>query len=1378
MTHSLSRLLALFAACLAPAAGAGTFLAFTPDRSQESALLSVAGCAPDPGLATGSLGAAPDAGIWICHTGAWGAPSTDLGAFAGGRDLTRTSAEFLTPPLAQELQVGGRAELVFYHAWYTDLVSVAGQDVMTPVHYEIIEMTRHGEPVTIAEGDLYNPTTWMNTPSREAVTLDVRAYIVPAGSRLGVRIGNLRGASGRLLYGGVSASEQVSYADAGLTLFGVQPAEPEPPAEEPPPPAEEPPPPTEEPPPPAEEPPPAAEEPPPAAEEPPPAAEEPPPAPVPPPAPTTPANDAGTDDRSVSSGGGGATSLALLVPLALAALRRRALVALALLLALSHGPAVAGGTFLAFTPHRAQETALLTAAGCVPDAGLASGMLVAAPQPGICHTGIWGAPSTGLVVFGFERDLTRASAEFLTAPLASALNVGGRAELVFYHAWYSEQGAVLGQGVMSPVHYEIIEMTRHGEPVTIASGDLGNFIAWLHMPTREAVVLDVPSHVIRAGSRLGVRIANLRGPFGRLLYGGTSASEEVSYADAGLTLHSAHASAEPLEPPAEPPVSVEPPPAEEPPPTAEELPPTSSGEAPPASASSQGGGGAMTLALIVPLVLAALRAFARAGWRFMVNASLFACALAALGATALLGPQAGPREAERAERRGDLGQVSIDPDWARQLAARPRDPAGLTGSGITSVAHAADGSAASQAGAYGSRLFRTGYVGVEPTLGVTGNGWIFYSAIVTTEASGLDSVVIRSKDGGATWEPASPPRPTQDPYLWVDPTTDRIFRTDFAGCGLVSYSDDYGATWTDVPPVGCGHNTDHQTIYAGPPVTSTTAGYPNIIYYCAAGGGSLNVGSTMTTCSRSLDGGQTFLPTLTPPFVPAADADAVAGLPGHCGGLSGHLFVAADGAVYVPRGICGQPWLAISRDEGNTWTRVQVAQTGMARDAYGAWEHEAAVRADAHGNVFYSWVAHDRIPYLAVSRDGGKTFAAPIRIAPPAVKEANLPNMDMDEAGRLVFSYMGSTNSPGAPFPTEMYCRNQVCPGYNVAAAPYLDVTWNAYITLLAEPLKARPLLETVTSNDPADPLIRGECGPFRCQAEYDFIDVEFGPTGQIVAAAIDGCVPGEACTDPGEAVLGVMMKGVAATPAAPQSRFVASGSLTYAFVPVAARASGADSPEGCAMETGAAMGTLGAAPPLGRCHSAATGTITAYSLPPAEFTSAPLAAPLTIGGPTRLIFHVVDVDNEPEFFSAYPYYLVHAVPAEGDAVLLDEGFAATVAHEGRNEVSFELPPLSVPAGSRLRFSFKVEGDRTAGARILFGGGPYGDAGITLTVGRLVAASDEKSPAASSESGEMVAAAPAAGSLGGALLMPLLVLLALRHRPRSPTAIPGRAGRG
>ncbi|MDP8956819.1 MAG: glycoside hydrolase, partial [Actinomycetota bacterium] len=268
-------------------------------------------------------------------------------------------------------------------------------------------------------------------------------------------------------------------------------------------------------------------------------------------------------------------------------------------------------------------------------------------------------------------------------------------------------------------------------------------------------------------------------------------------------------------------------------------------------------------------------------------------------------------------------QALINPAIEREvLNRRDNDPFGLEGSGAQAIAHHAGGQPISSEGASDtlarSRLYRTGFFAIEPTLGVTKDGSIFYQTTDAREWPAFSTDVIRSTNDGRSWKAVGPrlgPESrhpiTEDPYLYVDEKTGRVFTVDFLlPCSAISYSDDKGKSWTST--LSACDLVDHQTLFAGPPVTSPTIGYPNIVYYCSAGAG-LARWSMESSCLKSLDGGKTFVRTGEPAFI----TDPRDGIPGQeCSGVHGHGFADDDGTVYIPKGHCGKPWLAISRDEG------------------------------------------------------------------------------------------------------------------------------------------------------------------------------------------------------------------------------------------------------------------------------------------------------------------------------------------------------------------------------------------------------------------------------------------------------------------------------
>ena len=432
--------------------------------------------------------------------------------------------------------------------------------------------------------------------------------------------------------------------------------------------------------------------------------------------------------------------------------------------------------------------------------------------------------------------------------------------------------------------------------------------------------------------------------------------------------------------------------------------------------------------------------------------------------------------------------------------------AGASGAAATqggrAVAFTAGGTRVNAKHAPRLETFRTGVKPVgEPNIGIAKDGSIWASAMQD---------VVRSTDNGKSWQKLvlDGHVATLDPYLYVDPVTSRVYKSDLAGtCQVLSWTDDRGKTWTHAP-AAC-NQSDHQSIAAGPPVAGLpVTGYPNVLYNCSQTLG-YNGYSFATGCARSLDGGLTWTPTGTFAFADPSpygvgEGSGDAGVPGHCNGDNGPIFVAPYGRLFVPRGWCNQPWLAWSDDGGTTWTRVEVAKNGMNTSTSGGFgfvapgsgqsDHEAAVVADKAGNVYYLWMAKDRLPYLAVSRDRGKTFGPPLKVAPPGLREAWGPALDVDAKGRVAMAFMGSTDSPGAPW-----------------TGSYGETTFTGYLAVVPRPTDAKPLVWAGPVTKADTPFVYGKCGPGRCDSGVlDFIDVAFAPDGSVWGAFVDSALGDE----------------------------------------------------------------------------------------------------------------------------------------------------------------------------------------------------------------------------------------------------------------------------
>lgn len=411
---------------------------------------------------------------------------------------------------------------------------------------------------------------------------------------------------------------------------------------------------------------------------------------------------------------------------------------------------------------------------------------------------------------------------------------------------------------------------------------------------------------------------------------------------------------------------------------------------------------------------------------------------------------------------------------------------------------------------------------VEPTLGFTPEGTLFYMGVEWTRESVPASDegqelplprVYRSEDGGGTWTNVTPEVPvggiegppyTFDPFLWVDEETGRVFTLDMFPiflCGWLSWSDDSGASWTN-QPLGCTGQPgdyDHQSMGGGPPVEGPTTGYENALYQCA------NRGSD-TACSRSLDGGLTWTP-IVPPYA-GVDPDRLevnTTLPGgpergidrgFCGGGHGHPEVGPGGTLYIPSIFCGQPMVAVSTDEGRSWSLHR-----FDGDAPGLYGPDPSVAVDDEGNAFFLWENATGDVKLSSSTDQGSSWSDPASVRHPNVTAAHLPTIDAEGTAGVAIAYAGTEDIPGG------YAHPEYDDGYQIGQDPTLDAsTWHGYLTVTTNALAEDPVFLSTRVNEASGPLVRGPCGPGRCPGMYDFIDVQISPTGRPYGAFVDAC--------------------------------------------------------------------------------------------------------------------------------------------------------------------------------------------------------------------------------------------------------------------------------
>jgi len=392
--------------------------------------------------------------------------------------------------------------------------------------------------------------------------------------------------------------------------------------------------------------------------------------------------------------------------------------------------------------------------------------------------------------------------------------------------------------------------------------------------------------------------------------------------------------------------------------------------------------------------------------------------------------------------------------------------------------------------------YPTGAQAMEPSFDVAADGTVLFQSWGVFGPAGLppQPAVLRSRPPYAHWTDVSPVGPGQsfDPNLILDHRTNRVFSINYAGdgastCSTMSFSDNEGSSWTS-SPLACAGGFDGQSVGVGPPSTTKPVGYPDVIYYCTGTTLTSSPPTSTPVCSKSLDGGVTFVPTGGYPY-------PVYGAQDYFAPWAGNPIVDADGTLFLPKRYGGEPTIAISHDEGLTWSVRTVAHNGAAGEAT-----RAAV--DRDGNVYYAWTGTNHLPYVAYSRDHGVHWSRPLMVAPPGVNEGDLPRVAADHAGHVAIAFLGTTNAPGKPY--YAYCNVLLSP---CSDDNYAKTRWNGYLLTTTNLFEPHPVVVAATVNPVDRPLFVGGCSADgACKADLDFIDTRLGPDGSPWAIFADDC--------------------------------------------------------------------------------------------------------------------------------------------------------------------------------------------------------------------------------------------------------------------------------
>ncbi len=470
------------------------------------------------------------------------------------------------------------------------------------------------------------------------------------------------------------------------------------------------------------------------------------------------------------------------------------------------------------------------------------------------------------------------------------------------------------------------------------------------------------------------------------------------------------------------------------------------------------------------------------------------------------GPQPGQRAPVLLGLAGVLALLALYvlPAAARRPAWPDfKPPATGCQAGVRTVRHA--GGAALGAGSYEPCLVDTGMTTGEPGLAISRDG-----ALLRSVAKGPAGVAV-SSDNGASWTRRVLPAGTQVaiPDGYLDPVTDRYF---YSGMGNtpVYASDDKGVTWRK-GTFDSAQRYDWNRVFSGAPVVRRAAGYPTNIYYCNM---TLPAGFfTGARCFKSVDGGATFKTSGADPF---KQGDCRNFTQPQGSGPGRGVVDPRDGAIYLPVHFCGTVEVAISRDEGVTWTHKVVdrmrgsgSQGILNSIASPAWRKQLmsgrgnpvtaemaagqfsdAIAMDASGRLYLAWVDEAYTPVLSWSGDNGRTWSKPAPFGPPGVVQTVLLSLAVTPEGRVGASYYGSTDRQ----------------------------TWTGYLAVSDNPTATVPTFETAAVTPAGRPLMPEAC----CWASgaQEYTAARWAPDGSLWAAFAATTPKGDA-----EGVLGRLIR-------------------------------------------------------------------------------------------------------------------------------------------------------------------------------------------------------------------------------------------------------------
>lgn len=390
---------------------------------------------------------------------------------------------------------------------------------------------------------------------------------------------------------------------------------------------------------------------------------------------------------------------------------------------------------------------------------------------------------------------------------------------------------------------------------------------------------------------------------------------------------------------------------------------------------------------------------------------------------------------------------------------------------VPTVSHEANGDAATEPSPAQACQYDTGFNDQSPSIQISRNGTLF----IGRSSAG----VLRSTDGGLNWEAVPVPALANGDshasgahgYLHIDPVTDRIYYVTgnsaksscsvIRGGGVVSWSDDLGATWQG-STVGCDIY-DWGRLVTGyhPAGLNQRAVYVFAVWPRLVGG--------VRQVHRSLDGGKTWTLMRNPASVTTESGAGVAAADGTLY-FDYPEFIGFDSKRIVdktypfnPANLC-RSMIAVSEDFGETWRQQPIPNSRACYSQIG----QQRVTVDTAGTVYAVWIDdRDYQVYLVVSRDKARTWSAPVKVMPPGATFNNgNANIIAGEPGHVLIA---SLNTSAIENP-----RRWIVSGYGV---------WNAYVSESFNADTGTPTFRSANIDPPNDPTLDLDESPSEAEA-------------------------------------------------------------------------------------------------------------------------------------------------------------------------------------------------------------------------------------------------------------------------------------------------------